>query len=204
MICEVIILPFQKQTFYDCDILSSLLTVDNCSFLKKIFLNIKIPKQVYNEIMDNKSPKIFKKRLNKFINDDFVKVIDSDFGSSIDIAYQCILKGYWAEDGEPIGRGEAAVIAYAIENDGIVASNNLSDVLYYTEEFKLPLLTSSMILAIAVSKKIITKQYAEGVWAKMDNSDRILPAKTFSKYFNEIFPTDFEKYYKSKIRDESP
>lgn len=45
-----------------------------------------------------------------------------------------------------IGKGEAASISLAKEHNGIVASNNLSDIAYYIEKFKLKHITTGDIL----------------------------------------------------------
>lgn len=49
-----------------------------------------------------------------------------------------------------IGNGEAACIALAIINDGLLASNNLRDIAYYVRIYNLKLITSSSILESAL------------------------------------------------------
>ena len=54
-------------------------------------------------------------------------------------------------------------MALAHLNNGIVASNNLSDVEEYIESLDIELLTSSMILSKAVEKNIITPEQFEEI-----------------------------------------
>lgn len=68
------------------------------------------------------------KYYNFLINDGFVEIGELDFSSPEWNTYNLIRRGFWT-DGNMIGRGESAAMALAIENNGIVASNNLSDVL---------------------------------------------------------------------------
>ncbi|WP_407379435.1 hypothetical protein [Methanobrevibacter sp.] len=50
--------------------------------------------------------------------------------------YKCIKNGYW-DNFKVVGKGEAAALSYAIVNDGIIASNNLSDVKGYVKKFNI-------------------------------------------------------------------
>lgn len=65
-----------------------------------------------------------------------------------------MIKGYW---GDEVGEGEASVLALAIDNDGIVASNNLSDIIPHITDYKLGLMTTPIILTKLYEKEIILK-----------------------------------------------
>lgn len=60
-------------------------------------------------------------------------------------------------------------MALAYLNNGIVASNNLSDVEEYIESLDIELITSSMILSKAVEKDIVSEDIANGLWKGMLN-----------------------------------
>ena len=87
-----------------------------------------------------------------------------------------------------IGKGEAAAIALAKINRGIVASNNLSDVLTYTQEFKLAHKTTGMILVEALQQHHITETEGNALWFSMLRKKRRLGAASFSEYLADNVP----------------
>ena len=91
-----------------------------------MFSKIIIPTPVHKELSNESTPSIIKENLRSLIKAGFVEVKDMSIVSKEYITYSCIEQGLWS--GKRIGKGEASVIAFAIENNGIVASNNLSDV----------------------------------------------------------------------------
>ena len=65
------------------------------------------------------------------------------------------------------GKGEAAAIALAKTNGGIVANNNLSDVLVYTQELNLKHTTTGMIMVEAFCQQLISETEGNTIWASM-------------------------------------
>ena len=193
-----------KLIFHDSDTLICFLEIDEIEFLKKLFTNIIIPEAVLMELNVNNAPVNVRDNLNDLISDNFVEVREVEFASGEYIKNKCICGGYWT-NGRPIGRGESAVLAFAIENEGIVASNNLSDVFEICEEYGIPILTASLMLAFAYELKIYTKSEINAFWCRiLQETYQILPKQTFDEYYSELFEEDcnvllknydFKKHY---------
>lgn len=184
--------------FYDSDCISSFLIINKPSLLKKLFEKINVPKQVYDELSSQKSPKIIRKNVKKLKDEKFIEIIEIDVLSHSFSTYQCLINGYW---GDTIGNGEASVLALAIENDGIVASNNLSDIIQHIKEYNLGLITTPIILTKLFEKELISKKEANDIWNEMKKRNRKLPSKSFNEYYSKQFKKDYEefnceKYYK--------
>ena len=62
-----------------------------------------------------------------------------------------------------IGRGEAACIAPTKIENGILASNNLRDIMCYVKKFSLEHITIGDILVEAYMKNLITEKYANNI-----------------------------------------
>ena len=62
------------------------------------------------------------------------------------ITYKLIKKGFWSQAGKCCGDGESAAITLAYLNNGIIASNNLSD----AEEYIDSLITYLIMLLSAI------------------------------------------------------
>ena len=144
-----------KPIFYDADCLESFLFVDAGYVLEELFSKIVIPEQVYQEIMNESTPLIVKRNFEN-LKESFVEIREIYFPSQEYVAYKSIEKGFWSKTGNVCGSGESAAMALVHLNNGIVASNNLSDVLEYIEDLDIGLITSSMILTEALKKEIIS------------------------------------------------
>ena len=123
--------------------------------LEELFSKIVIPEQVYQEIMNESTPLIVKRNFEN-LKESFVEIREIYFPSQEYVTYKSIEKGFWSKTGKVCGSGESAAMALAHLNNGIVASNNLSDVLEYIEDLDIGLITSSMILTEALKKEIIS------------------------------------------------
>ena len=183
------------QVFYDTDCLECFLFVDAGYILEELFSKIIIPEQVYNELMDNNTPSIVKTNFNK-LKDGFVETREIQFASPEYTAYKAIEKGLWSKTGKICGSGESAAMALAHLNDGIVASNNLSDVEEYIGSLDIELITSSMILSKAFEKDIVSETTANSLWKGMLNEGINLPKGSFSDYYGELYRKDCEKFLK--------
>ena len=71
-----------------------------------------------------------------------------------------------------------------MEQGGIVASNNLSDINGYVDEFKLRHITTGDILIEAYKKDIITEQQGNTIWAAMLAKRRKIGANSFTDYLS--------------------
>ena len=184
-----------KPVFYDADCLECFLLVDAGYILEKLFSKIIIPEQVYNEITFDNTPSIVKTNFNK-LKEGFVEIREMPFASPEYTAYKSIERGFWSKNGQICGPGESAAIALAHLNNGIVASNNLSDVEEYIESLDIELITSSMILTKAVEKEIITENIANSLYGSMMDNGINLPYGTFSGYYDNLYQIDCEKFLK--------
>ena len=182
-----------KPIFYDTDCLECFLFVDAAYILENLFSKIIIPEQVHNEIMHYKTTPIVKKNDEK-LKEDFVEIKEISFASPEYTAYKSIEKGFWSETGKVCGPGESAAIALAHLNNGIVASNNLSDVEEYVGSLDIALITSSMILSKAAKEKIISKEEANKLWNEMLKKGIELPEDSFSDYYLKLYESDCKKF----------
>ncbi len=190
-------MTLNKPVFYDTDCLECFLFVDAGHILEKLFTKIVIPEQVYNELMDNNTPPIVKTNFNKLKNG-FVETRQIQFMSQEYTTYNLIKKGFWSQTGKCCGDGESAAIALAYLNNGIVASNNLSDVEEYIGSLDIELITSSMILSKAVEKGIVSENDANGLWKGMIKEGIDLPKNSFKEYHDELYQSDCERFLKSE------
>lgn len=190
-------ITLNKPVFYDTDCLECFLFVDAGHILEELFSKIIIPEQVYSEIMAENTPAIVKKNF-KNLKSRFVEIKEISFLSQEYTTYNLIKKGLWSKTGKICGSGESAAITLAHLNNGLVASNNLSDVEEYIESLDIELITSSMILSKAVERDIISKENADDLWKGMINKGIKLPKESFSDYFDELYETDCERFLNNK------
>ena len=190
-------ISLNKPVFYDTDCLECFLFVDAGHILEELFSKIIIPEQVYSEIMAENTPAIVKKNF-KNLKNRFVEIKEISFLSQEYTTYNLIKKGLWSKTGKICGSGESAAITLAHLNNGLVASNNLSDVEEYIESLDIELITSSMILSKAVERDIISKESADDLWKGMINKGIKLPKESFSDYFDELYETDCERFLNNK------
>ena len=116
-----------KPIFYDSDVLICFLAINQSDILKNLFSKVIVPEPVYIELINITVYQNIKQNLNFLMQENFVEIAEVDFASPEGNVYNMIRRGFWS-GGNWIGRGESASMALAIENKGIVASNNLSDV----------------------------------------------------------------------------
>ena len=190
-------ITLNKPVFYDTDCLECFLFVDAGHILEELFSKIIIPEQAYSEIIAENTPAIVKKNF-KNLKNRFVEIKEISFLSQEYTTYNLIKKGLWSKTGKICGSGESAAITLAHLNNGLVASNNLSDVEEYIESLDIELITSSMILSKAVERDIISKENADDLWKGMINKGIKLPKESFSDYFDELYETDCERFLNNK------
>lgn len=169
------------QYFYDTDCISSFLWVGKENILIKLFSGrIVVPVQVFKELSHPSIPHIGAK-ITTLKADNDIKVLDIVVGSE---AYNLYIEMTRKPDVgiKPVGDGEAAAMAHAKVNNGIVASNNLSDVMYYVNKYDIKHITTGDILIMAMEAKLITEVDGNDIWNKMIVRRRKLPTLTFSEY----------------------
>jgi len=85
-----------------------------------------------------------------------------------------------------IGRGEAAAIVLAKQNNGILASNNLRDVVPYVKKYGLQHITTADILVEALQGGLITESQGNVIWANMLQKQRKLSGPSFTDYIKSL------------------
>ena len=84
------------------------------------------------------------------------------------------------------GSGEASCMAYLTQHDGILGSNNLSDIKDFCIQNKKQLLTTADVLRQAHKTGLITLAEANEIWVGMLSKKRKLPASSFTEYIATI------------------
>lgn len=120
--------------FFDTDCISAFLWVRNESLLPQLYPGrIVIPRPVYDELSN---PRIahLKVRIDALVSAGQAEIVEIIVGTEeYNMFYKLTVE---PDKGQKlIGKGEAASIALAKENDGIAASNNLRDIGNYVERF---------------------------------------------------------------------
>ena len=169
--------------FFDADCLSAFLWSDRGSLVTALYPGrVVIPQLVVDEMRRTRSPE-FVRRLDGIIDSDDVQVVDIDVGSRAFISYQGLRHARKA-----IGRGEASALALAEENNGIVGSNNLSDIMEHIRAKKLRHETTAGILVRAYEEGLISSlEEGDAIWAKMiAEGDCWLGDESFSHYYTHM------------------
>lgn len=173
-----------KPLFFDTDCLSAFLWVDDESILYKLFPGrIVIPKEVYNELSHPGVNRVkgLKKQVDLMINEKKASVEAIAVGTEAYEIYQKLTK-HPDQKHKIIGRGEAASISLAKENDGILASNNLKDISAYISEYGLTHVTTGDIMKMAFDAGYITEEEGNVIWGNMIARRRKLGYATFTEY----------------------
>lgn len=115
-----------KKIFFDTDCLSSFLWVRKENIMLTLYKGlIVLPQQVYDEL--SRVPHFYRK-IESLVRVNKIFIMDIEFGTyESDLFLNFI---YPKSSVKPIGKGEAAALALAKANNGIVASNNLRDVIH--------------------------------------------------------------------------
>lgn len=174
-----------EDMFFDTDCISSFLWIRRGDIIVNLFTGkIILPKQVYDELKNPRIPHIGQKVDDMCANKE-VDILDIDVDSeAYKIYYELTMD---PKDGQvPIGKGEATAIALAKENGGIIASNNLRDIMYYVEKYNLRYITTGEILLKALNDGKITVDEGNRIWQKMILKRRKLPTATFTEYIQKV------------------
>ena len=170
-----------EPLFFDTDCLSAFLWINNQSLLAQLYPGrVIIPAQVYAELSIPSVPHL-KQRIDVMISsgDARIETIQADTEE-----YRLYRKLVSKPDPGHviIGNGEAAAIALAKEQGGILASNNLRDVAAYVSEFGLQHMTTGDILKEALERGLITESIGNQLWQNMLQKRRRLGYQSFSEY----------------------
>ena len=170
-----------QKLFFDTDCLSAFLWVNGQAILPKLYPGrIIVPEQVYIELANPRIPHL-KQRIDTMKNAGQVIIASLRHG---DRGYELYAEMTISpKNGKMIiGKGEAAAITLAKVNNGIVASNNLRDIMQYINNFGLSYITTGDILIEAYNNGLITEAQGNSIWASMLAKRRKLGANSFSDY----------------------
>ncbi len=169
--------------FFDTDCLSAFLWVGNESLLVKLYPGkIIIPKPVYDEL-SYPGVNHLKARVDTLLSSGQASLEGILTDSEAYLLYYQL--AYKPNSGNKIiGKGEAASIALAKSMGGILASNNLRDIMVYVENFGLRHMTTGDILIQALENGYITESQGNAIWASMLAKRRKLGSASFTDYIN--------------------
>lgn len=173
-----------KPLLFDTDCLSAFLWVDNESILVKLYPGrIVIPSQVYHELSypDLNHIKGLKAQVDNLVSNKQAILESIDYGSAEYHLYFQLTQNP-VSGRLRIGNGEAAAIALACKFHGILASNNLSDISQYVQEFHLKHMTTGDIMKEAMLMGLITECQGNVIWGNMLNRKRRLGFVSFSEF----------------------
>ncbi len=170
-----------EPIFFDTDCLSAFLWVRNHSLLVLLYpKRIVIPAEVYNEL-SGPNTRHLKQRVDDMLKLGLAKIETIQVDTDEYRLYRKMIK-----DPEPdhiiIGKGEAAAIAMENYRNGILASNNTTDIAQYVSELNLHHITTGEILKEALDQNIITEEEGNNLWQDMLNKGRWLVYPTFSDF----------------------
>lgn len=170
-----------EQIFFDTDCISSLLWTKQENLILQLFPNrIIFPQDVWDE-MSNPCIPHFLQRLSKMRSLKVISVMPILVKTEeFEIFHELAVAP--ASGRKLIGRGEAAAIALAKVNKGVLASNNLKDISCYLELYNLKNITTSDILVLAMGEGLITETEGNIIWSDLIRRRQKMPVSTFSDY----------------------
>lgn len=172
-----------ERLFFDTDCLSAFLWVRRQGLLPRLYPDgVVIPRPVYRELSRPGAPHL-RQRLDALLAQHLVSVQDIAIDSEAYATYYQLTEAP-APGHKVIGSGEAASIALAREQGGIVASNNLKDIQACISQFRLRHVTTGDILTDAYRRGILTLAEGNTIWAAMLAKRRRLGAVSFSAYLD--------------------
>lgn len=165
--------------YFDTDCLSSFLWVSREYLLIRLYKGkIILSQQVYREITCVHQLKV---KVDKFIASNEFALCNFLVGSPEHRLYMELTE-HPEEGRKIIGNGEASVISLARCRDGIVGSNNFSDIRVYLDFYHLHNISTADILREALDKGLISDREGNTIWRDMRNRNIRLPEETFSEY----------------------
>lgn len=173
------------QLFFDTDCISSFLWVRQENLILQLYPGrIILPQDVFNELSHPSIPHI-KAKLTALHTSGSISTMSIMMNTEEYILYHGLAiappKGR-----KKIGRGEAAALALAKVNNGIIASNNLKDIGQYISLYNLMHITTCDILVESLNKGLIDETSGDQIWSIMIQKRRLLPTPTFTEYLKTL------------------
>ena len=171
--------------FFDTDCISAFLWVDEQCVLSTLYpTRIRIPRQTYEELCVPTIPHL-KSRIDHLISTEQALIVDIPSDSeAYSLYYQMTVS---PKNGHIIiGKGEAACLALAKTQNGIIASNNLRDINRYVKELNINHITTGDIMIEAYQKGIIDEEQGNIIWDNMLKRRRKLGYNSFSECLKQM------------------
>ena len=174
-----------EKIFFDTDCLSSFLSVGYERIIVQLYRGgIYLPERVYDELSKIRYFPL-RQKFQALMSSGNVTRMEITESSPESELYLKLIKN--PDPGfKIIGFGEAAAIALAKCNHGILGSNNLRDILPYVDLYKIPYITTSDILVEALDNHLISEGQGNVIWRDMINNWRMMPCDSFSEYLKQI------------------
>lgn len=173
-----------EPVFFDTDCLSSFLTMHEEDVLVELYTNrIRVPAVVRRELSPPWRPDL-RDAIDGFLNSGKATLQDIDVGSEAHDLFRQ-LTNLSSPGVKALGNGEAACLVLARANEGVIASNNLRDVMSRVREYHLRLATTGIIIYEAVGRQILTRGQAVIVWEQMVDRGFQLGALTYDDYIRK-------------------
>ena len=151
------------KIIYDIDCLLYFLKIERTDLLEEEFNKIIISNKVFNSLNNPSIPDFIKSQLNILVENDFVKAEEISYNTeAFDIYYE-LTSGH---KNQVLGNGEAASIALAIKNNGVIAYNNPDAIKDYLKKYDLKCITLEDILKNMFKKGIISQEEFEELLSK--------------------------------------
>ncbi len=168
----------KDKIYFDTDCLSTFLCTNSEWIPMSLYGNrMVVPAPVYEEL---KKIDFLREKVSNMMARGVVS--KETFSIETDIYKLFMLLKTGTKELPKIDMGEASVIALAKCNEATMASNNLKDVAYYINYYKLNNITSADILVEALEQERIIKSEGERLWQKMRAKRRKMPCDTFEEY----------------------
>ena len=174
-----------EKIVLDSDFISSFLAIESLGVPVLILGNhLIIPDVVYDELIASKNEG-WKAEIDKMISSKLVEKRNLDTGSMEVMKVFYTLTKHPESGYKLIDKGEAAAIALAVCEQGVLASNNLKDVEQYLERYDLPIITTGTLLYDLFENGSYNKENIEDIWQKMIDRGCKLGARSFSEYLEK-------------------
>jgi hypothetical protein len=175
--------------FFDNDCFSSFIETEEEQILQDLFpAKIILPFEVFHELSHPSTPKNIRTRVIGLYDKKMIAVpLQCDNTSEFDYELYALLLEPEVSSLPRCGKGEAAAIVYAKMYKGIIASNNLRDVLPYVRLYSLRQKTTGSILSEAVQRGMITPGKAESIWSSLLLLGYLMPTPNFNDYWSQYF-----------------
>jgi len=174
-----------SQLFFDTDCISSFLWVGEENILLRLYpKRIVLPQEVFEELSNPSIPHI-KRKIAHLVSSGYITT-QRIYNGTEEFNLFCQLAIAPPKGVTVIGKGEAAAVSLAKVYKGIVASNNLKDILKHVQRYNLDYVTTGDILVAALNEGFIDEGMGNVIWSNMLTKKRFLPGASFSDYLRTV------------------